>query len=434
VVIKKEGIMKKYSYIAKILMPTKKIWRGLKNASYLTIGHFLSIVINFFGFIFIARLLGPSDYGIYVAVAAFVGLFNIITFRGLNKTILREGAKDLDQMEGFFEKTMGIKILFTSIAIIVCIIISFVSPYSLQERFYIIIFSFTLIYNSFNGFFQTVFQATEKMQYNAALTILNRILFVPLSIAFLYMGFGLLALFIISLFSHFFTLIINFRLTKKFLIFKFWNKIKWDKSILRPALIFSILSFTVLLTTKIDVVMVSWLSTPKDVGIYGVAYQITDIGVTLRGILAIAFFPIFVKTFHKHIVGWKKLFKYAFSLGFGLLLLATVGALLSKQVITLLFGVAYSDSGVILSVLIFYMVFIFFTIPFSNALQATHNEDKLLKVCWIGPCLNIGLNYLFFKIFGLIGIAYSTLVVSSVSIFIIVLITWRTLKKQKKII
>ena len=71
--------------------------------------------------------------------------------------------------------------------------------YPLQVKLYIIIFSLTLVYTSFFGFFGTVYQAAEKMRYNAALNILNRILFVSFAIAFLYMGFGILALIIIVL-------------------------------------------------------------------------------------------------------------------------------------------------------------------------------------------------------------------------------------------
>jgi len=378
--------------------------------------------------------LGPVDYGIYVTVGAFVGLFGVLTFGGLRKVILREGSKDLNKMSDCLEKTIGIKTLFTFIAISACIIASFFTPYSLQERFYIIIFSFTLMHKAFHGLFGTVYQAAEKMQYNSVLTILNSILFVPISIAFLYMGFGLLTLFIISLFSHFLTLIINFKLTKRFLIFKFWNKIKWDKSLLKPALVFSILSYTYLLTTNIDLVMISWLSTPKDVGIYGVAFQITTTVVILRNILATAFFPMFVKTVHKNVIKWKKLMKYAFLLGLGLLLISAVGSLFSEQAITLLFGPEYSESGIILSVLIFYLAFTFFSLPFTNTIQATHNESIILKVCWVGPCLNIGLNILFFRIFGLIGIAYSTLIVRSVTLAITVFIAWFVVKKHNKLI
>jgi O-antigen/teichoic acid export membrane protein len=425
--------MKKISDIIGVHMPTKKLWRGLKNASYLTIGHFFSMIISFLGFIFIARLLGPSDYGIYVTVGAFVGLFNIFTLGGLNKVILREGAKDLDQMGYYLEKTTGIKTLFTFSAISLCIISSFFMPYPFQEKLYIIVFSSILIFRSFHGFFGTVYQASEKMQYNSALAVLNNILFVTISITFLYMGFGLLSVIITSLFSHFFTLIINFKLTRRFLIFKFWNKIKWDKSLLKPALIFSILSFTFLLTTEIDLIMISWLSSPKDVGIYGVAYQITSAGAGVRNILAVAFFPIFVKTFYKNVVKWKNLLKYAFLLGFGLLLISTVGSLLSEQVITSIFGMEYSESSMILSVLIFYLAITFFTIPFTNTIQATHNESNILKVCWVGPCLNIGLNILFFRIFGLIGIAYSTLIVRSVTLSITVFIAWFAVKKHNEL-
>jgi O-antigen/teichoic acid export membrane protein len=120
-------------------------------------------------------------------------------------------------------------------------------------------------------------------------------------------------------------------------------------------------------------------------------------------------------------------------LGFGILLLAFVGSYFSEDVITLLFGVAYSESGIILSVLIFFLAASFFTIPFTNSLQATHNESKILAIFWIGPCINIGLNYLFFKMYGLIGIAYSTLFVGVFTIFSYSILTWIVLKKQKRI-
>ena len=97
------------------------IFRGLKNASYLATGHFLSMLISFIGFVYIARLLGPSDYGIYATVGAFVGMFDVITVYGINKVVLREGSKKISQMHDYLERTTGIKNFFTFIAIAVCI-------------------------------------------------------------------------------------------------------------------------------------------------------------------------------------------------------------------------------------------------------------------------------------------------------------------------
>jgi len=434
VVIEKEIFMKKYSDIIKMLIPPKQIIRGLKNASYLGIGHFLSMAISFVGFIFVARLLGPNDYGIYATVGAFVGMFDIITVYGINKVVLREGAKDLSQMSNYLEKTTGIKNLFTFIAIVVCIISSFFTPYSMQVKLYIILFSFSLIYKSFSGFLSTVYKAAEKMQYNAILTILNNVMFVSLSIAFLYMGFGLLALFIIALLSHFFNLIINYQLTKRILVFKFWNKIKWDKYILKSAIIFSILSFTYMLAGRIDLIMISIMGSSKDVGIYGVAFQIISVGLVTRTLLATAFFPIFVKAYNKNPVKWIKLLKYSSIMGIGLLSIASIISLYSEQIIPLIFGGIYFESGTVLSVLVFVVAISYFNIPFLNTLQATHNEIELLKISWIAPSLNIVLNIIFFKWFGLVGIAYATLVVGCVYLSLYILTTWRTLKKQNLLV
>ncbi len=68
------------------------------------------------------------------------------------------------------------------------------------------------------------------------------------------------------------------------------------------------------------------------------------------------------------------------------------------------------------------------------SLQATHNEKRVLIIAFVGPMLNIPLNIIFFNKFGLIGIAYSTLVCSIVGAVLVPLLTFTTLKKQGYIV
>ena len=117
-----------------------------------------------------------------------------------------------------------------------------------------------------------------------------------------------------------------------------------------------------------------------------------------------------------------------------MLILAIIGFFFSEQVVVFVFGEKYIESGAILSVLIFYLVISYFSIPYTNTLQATHNEGVNLRICWIQPTLNIGFNFIFFNMFGLIGIAYSTLVATFGTMPILIFVTWRVLKKQNKII
>jgi len=406
------------------------ISRGIKNASYLAIGNLLTQFVSFVGFIFIARMLGPDNYGIYVTVGAFVGLFEILLLLGLNKTIIREGSKDITSMHIFLEKTIGIRNLLILTAIIVCIISSFFTPYELQTKLYIILFSFQLAYTGLKGFLATIYQATENMQYISIFGIVNRVIFVSLSIAFLYRGFGVLALFIIALFSNFLTISANYFYSRKYVKFNIFSKLQFDKNLLKPAIIFSLLEFVIFLTTKIDLVMISILGTAKDVGVYGVAFRITQLGIMLRNVTAMAFFPIFIKQFHTHKMRARQLIKYSLFFLIIIFVLSLVVSFFVEDIVTILFGPEYNISGEILRVLIFYLAFSWSTLPFTTAAQATHNEKYMLIVWSIMAALNIPLNYLLFLKYGLFGIAYSTLIVSVVGLFLVSRITIRIMKKQ----
>jgi O-antigen/teichoic acid export membrane protein len=404
--------------------------RGIKNASYLAIGNLLTQIVSFIGFLYIARMLGPNDYGIWVTVGAFVGMFDLLLLGGLNKAVLREASKDISSMHVYLEKTIGVKNLLNLLAIVVCIICSFLTPYNLQTKLYIIICSFGLSYNSFEGFLGIIYQATENMQYISIFSIINRISFVSLSIVFLYYGFGLLALYLIALFSNLSTLIINYKVSKKYTKFVFFSKIQFDINLLKPALIFSLISFIVFLTTRIDLLMISFLGTEKDVGIYGVAYKIASLGFILRNVTATAFFPIFVKHFQNKTMKGRTLIKYSLIFFSVIFVLSLAGSFFVEDIITFLFGSAYKNSGEILRILIFYLAFLWAALPFGTASQATHNENCILIPGLFVAVLNILLNYLLFIKYGLIGIAYSTLVVTLIGSLLISIIVYGKMKKQ----
>ena len=164
---------------------------GIINASYLTLGNIFSQLIGLIGFFYIARVLGPENYGIYVTVMAFVGFFNLFTFTGLAKVIIREGSKKLQYFHRFLEEAVGIRLYAIIFAILSCCISSAFTGYSNYTKFLIIIFSVELLDTGLASFLGTIYQATENMKYMAYFSVLNRMVYVILAIGFLYLGFGL---------------------------------------------------------------------------------------------------------------------------------------------------------------------------------------------------------------------------------------------------
>ena len=357
-------------------------------------------------------------------------MFDLLLLGGLNKTIIREGSKHVSSMSVDLERTIGIRNLLIIVAIIACIISSFFTNYELQTKLYIIIFSFQLAYIGVKGFVGTIYQATEKMQYISIFGIANRILFVSLSIAFLSYGFGLLTLFSIALFSNILTLIINYKFSQKFVKFNIFSRIQFDKKLLKPALIFSLIAFLGFLTTRIDLLMISFLGTAKDVGIYAVAQKITQQGIMLRNVTAIAFFPIFVKRFYNNSMKSRKLLMYSLSFFVAVFIISGTFSFFAKDLIVLLFGTKYENSGEILKFLIFSLALTWAVLPYSLSIQATNNERYSLIIGSITAGLNVPLNYIFFLKYGVIGIVYSTLIVFVIGASLMPIITHLVLKKQ----
>jgi O-antigen/teichoic acid export membrane protein len=406
--------------------------RGIKNLSYLTFGSFAAEFINILGFIYIARLLGAKNYGVYVTVSTFVGMFDLVLLEGLNKSVMREGTKDLARMHLQLERTIGIRNALIAAAIVLCWGSSLFAPYDRTTKLYILLFSFQLVYLGLKGFLATIFQAAEHMKYIALFGIVNRVLFVGLSIGALYLGFGLTALFLISLSANLVTLALNYRLSRKFVRFRLFSRIQVDKKILMPGLIFSLMAFVSYLLTRVDLLMISFLGTARDVGVYGVAFRVAEQGVVLRNLIVVAFFPIVIKTFHSGKVGvmGKRLIRLSGLFLVGVFLGSFLLSLVIEDLVSLVFGPEYQASGYILKVLLFYLAFAWASMPFTTAAQATHNEKYLLMISSGMAVLNVLLNYVFFVYFGLIGIAYSTLVVQFLGSLLESVICYRVLRRQ----
>lgn len=405
--------------------------RGFKNVSFISVGNILSQVIGLVGIVFIARLFGPHDYGRYTTVIAFVTFFHLFLFGGLNKVVVREGSKKIDDFNQILESASGFRLATVFLSLILCIGATFFTNYSDALKLFIIIYSTEVIYTGIDSFISTIYQATEEMQYMAYFTVSTRFLVTAFSIAFLYLGGGVLTILVVNLICKFGVLGIKFLHTRKLVKFKLNLHIKSLQSpFLKATLVFSLITFINFLAIKIDILMISFLSTSKDVGIYALAHQISKQGLMLRNLVATAFFPIAVKFLIQNEVKMRTLLSYSFLM----FLIVLAGCFLffffAQDIVVFIFGNQYAQSGYILKFLIFYLAFAFFSLPLTTYLQSSHNEHLLLLVYAVTASVNIPLNIVLFYQFGLIGIAYSTLVVFLLQAVMVSIFTARKINPQ----
>jgi len=408
--------------------------KRIKNASFLSIGHILSIIIGLIGMPIIARKLGAENYGIYATVGSFVGLFGFINLGGTAKVLVREGSKDINKLKNDIESLIGIKNLLAFLSIIITICVSlFIEKYSLIVKFNILIFSFNHFIKANKSLLSSIYQAIEKMEYLAYFVVAKRLLYISVAVFAVLIGGGVTVIIIINILSNLTILLVNYKISKSFLEFKLINPVVFNKRLIKPSIIFSVLGILAYFQTRIDFVMLSWLGNTKEVGLYAVAYKISRYSASFRSHISTAFFPMFVKRVNEGRIKLKKLFKFFFIL---LVIAGAVAGIISYfsvDIINLLFGKEYAFAGKILSVLILYISLAYASIPISLVLNALYKEKIQLIFSSISAVSNIILNIIFYRIYGLIGIAYSTLLTKLISIIISLFYTALQLKNHSSV-
>ena len=407
-----------------------KVKRAFKNASILAVGNVAAQAISFLGFIYIARELGPSQFGIYQAVIAFVSLFVILTFDGINRAILREGSANLERIQEIFEASIGIRNTFSLLAMAVCIISAVLVSYDAKVKLLIIIYSVELVAHGVNTSLNTIYQAFEEMKYISYVAVIRTLVSVLLMVIFLHFGYGVMAMIFILTLTNIGALSLSYLWTRKFVRFRFFSKIRIQKETLKQGITFSAIQFVNTLSGRIDLVMLSFLTTPAEVGIYALGNRLVQKSGIFRNSLVNAFFPSFTKHFKERTAQSRTFFIQTLYL-FGVLALGAVAAyFICPIVVPAVFGEKFSESVEVIQVLVFSLVFSYGMLPFATALQTTYNEKTTLWLGIVRAILNVSLNFLLFYKMGTVGIAYSSLFTYGIGTPLYIYFGYTMLKRQ----
>lgn len=392
------------------MFESRGIKRGLKNTSYLIAGNIGIQVISFFAAVYIARKLGPENYGVFNTVTAFVAMFAFITLSGINNTLVREGSRNPKRHGEILQNVISAQIWLCFLAILIAIISSLFTSYNSDIKIFIALFSITLFINAIKGSLNSVYQVTERMQFISILNLINYGLYALLAVVFLYLGYGVFALIVISITSNLLSLILNYKISQRIVPYKLSIKPQIEGALLKSGFIFSLIIFFGFLYSKVDIVMASIFLTSKDVGLYSVGFKLVNIGEMVGNMVSLAFFPIVVKRFRNGPIPEKRLLRLSFLIFAIVFPVCFLISIFSKHIILLLFGAQYLEASKILRILVWVLAIGNPAWPFIWSMKANYHEKEVLYVTPLRSMSNVFLNYMLLKKWGIVGIAYSTII------------------------
>jgi len=393
--------------------------RIAKNTLVLTAADIISKILSFVLVVYIARYLGDVGFGKYSFAFAFCSLFLILSDLGLGTVLIRDVARDKSAAGKYLGNAAVIRFFLSLLTfVLICIVISLMH-YPRDTTMAVYIVGLSLMVGSFSGIFGSVFRAFERMEYNALLATLEKILIVSLGIYVLFSGRGLIALVSVFLVGSIFGVITNVSVTfQKFVRPKFEIDLKFWKWLIWQSFPFALAGIFISIYFYIDSVMLSVMQGDAVVGWYNAAYNLLSALIFIPSIFMIAVFPVicgFFKTSKDSLrIAYEKSSKYLFTIALPIVV-GTV--ILAENIIYFIYGDVFSHSIFALQILIWTFLFISVNGVLYYLLGAINRQVTIMKVTAACAGVNVALNLILIPKLSLIGASIAT-VATEVVLFV----------------
>lgn len=404
--------------------------RVIKNTIHLSFGNIYSGLISFFVTVYIARVLGPQEYGIYNVVFAFLLFFMVLPDFGTNTILIRDGSKYPEKTAYFIERSFFLRVIMGLCAIMLCFIGCFFVPYPYMTKVLIMIASLMLMTNGIGWLFSTVFNMRQRMEYIAFIQIIERSIFAILCFIVLSLGLGIAAVVLVTVFGTFISMILGYHFTKRFVSLKlnFVVYKKFAKDLLRQGIWFGIAGIFWTIYTRIDTFMLSILGSMDDVGLYSAGWAIVNQGFLLLSMsLGTALFPLSAKNIRNRVYT-KRLFNQIL-IATALTVAVSVAVFsFAPFIISILYGAKYVVSVEVLRVLIWVFPLSIFSIWGIQVISASGNQHFYALIGFSMLISSIILNYSLIPLLGIVGAAYAALLTQTIGFTLGLVMGWRIIK------
>ena len=381
----------------------------INNFSWLFAEKVLRLLIGFFVSIYMARYLGPESFGILTFAQSIIGILIAFVTLGLGPIITRDLLLNKYPNNSIFGTSFMMQILS---ALVIISIISLFVYYGNKnlESIIVLIISFSYIFQIMS-MLDSYFQVKSLNKYVA---ISNTIAFTLSSIIKVFLivyQFELIYFAYIAIFESFILASMYLYFYLKYESIKSWNySFIVAKSLIKDSWPLMPHKISMVIIANIDMIMISKMMDNYSVGIYAMAYKIYLILIFLASIMTKVLFPALIKTNELKEAQDRRFIKFYRLMGMISISLILIYYFVGRDILLFAFGEEYSQSVLILNILIIAVFFSFINSVCDQWFVIQNYTKSFLFRTVIGAFINIILNIWFIEIFGLYGAAYATII------------------------
>lgn len=400
-------------FLRKRLEGRHELQKVLSNTGWLFGDRMLRMGVGLLVGVWVARYLGPSEYGMLSYAASLVGIFSAVALLGLEAVVVRDIVRNPEIENEVLGTTFILRFLAGSFSYLFAVVTVFViRPEDPLAHLLVGVMGSVLIFGSFDTI-DLWFQSRVLSKYvvyakNTAFLIASslRVVLVVIKAPVLAFAaanaieYGLGAL----------GLVIFYRVSGQ-RIGRWKGSVQVARDLFTQCWPVLLSGIVFMVYMRIDQVMLGQLSDSRELGVYAAAVKIAEIWFFIPAAIVSSVFPNLIKTresdeneFYGRL---QKLFNLLAFIGYAI---AVPTTFIGIFVVKLLYGEAYATAGPMLIILIWSNVFAILAVARNAYLLAMGWTWVLFAMVLTGAAANVVLNYLLIPRYGGIGAAAASLV------------------------
>ena len=363
--------------------------------------------------VWIARYLGPEQFGLLNFTAALIGLFGALAAMGLQGIVVR----DIVQNPACREDTLGSAALLQLLGgaaayTLLLATVFYLRPQDVLSQLVAAILGAVVLLKAFEvaGYW---FESQVQSKYTVWVQNAAFLIFAGIKAVLILTGASLIS-FAWAMLAEAFVVALAMTLA----LHRFGPPLSSLRvgyrrccALLKASWPLMLSSISVMIYMKIDQIMIGQMLGNDAVGIYSAAARISEIWYFIATAVAASVLPAILEAKKNNEAQYRQRLQALFDLMTWIaIIVALPVTFFATPLVTMLFGADYSEAGGVLAIHVWATVFVFLGVAGGNWFLAENQQLISLQRTALGAAVNVLLNIVLIPMLGVVGAAWATLI------------------------
>lgn len=403
------------------LKDSEGFMRYFRNTSWLFAERILRFVVSLFVSVWVARYLGPDQFGLLSYLQSFVALFAVVATLGLDGIVIRELVKDFTKRDRLLGTAFLLKMMGSCMILLLLSIVLYFQEKDFETRLYVLIIGSATFLQSLNVidlYFQSRVMSKYVVYANTLALLFSSAIKVILILNHCELFYFVVMVLIDSLIVAVGFVVLYFGKSYTITDWRFDRSLAIN--LLRDSWPLILSGAVLMVQARIDQVMLKAMIGNVSVGQYSVALKMVELFCFIPVVLSSSLFPLIQEAKNKSIIDFQDKLLFFYRLCFTFFLIVYVPMYLySEDIVLLLFGDSYQGASMLISVMALRLFFTNMGVARSVYIIIENLTKYAFLTMVIGTVVNVLLNYFWITKYQEKGAVLATLISFFVTTYLI---------------